>query len=80
MSGSQPQQPQQIRLQHLFHRCDTNGTGYIERADFHELCGTFDIGAEDADAIFNDLDHDGDGRISFEDFSFGFKVLVRPEP
>ena len=38
----------------------------------------FQIGNEDADAIFDDLDHDGDGRISFEDFSFGFRDFLTP--
>ena len=38
----------------------------------------FQIGNDDADAIFDDLDHDGDGRISFEDFSFGFRDFLTP--
>ncbi len=75
MSGGSPQH---LRLEHLFRRCDTNGTGFIERADFHSLCAGFRIDRGDADAIFSDLDHDGDGRISFDDFSFGFKDFLTP--
>ena len=32
----------------------------------------------DSDIIFADLDHDGDGRINFEDFSFGFRDFLTP--
>ena len=32
--------------------------------DFDEI----DIGQGDSDIIFADLDHDGDGKINFEDF------------
>lgn len=67
-----------LRLEQLFRRCDTKGTGYIDLADFRELCHSFHIGNEDADVIFADLDHDGDGRISFEDFTFGFRDFLTP--
>ena len=32
----------------------------------------------DSDVIFADLDHDGDGKINFEDFSFGFRDFLTP--
>jgi hypothetical protein len=32
----------------------------------------------DSDVIFTDLDHDGDGQINFEDFSFGFRDFLVP--
>lgn len=51
------------RLEQLFRRCDTNGKGFIDQAEFRDLCSGFDIDAADADIIFYDLDHDGDGRI-----------------
>ena len=68
----------QVKLETLFKRCDTNGTGYIDQQDFRDLCSGFQIGHEDADIIFFDLDHDQDGRISFEDFSFGFRDFLTP--
>lgn len=68
----------QMRLEQLFKRCDTKGTGFIDEEEFRELCAGFEIGNEDADVIFADLDHDGDGRISFEDFSFGFRDFLTP--
>lgn len=67
-----------MRLEQLFKRCDTKGIGFIDKDEFRELCAGFEIGNEDADVIFADLDHDGDGRISFEDFSFGFRDFLTP--
>ena len=32
----------------------------------------------DSDIIFADLDHDGDGKINFDDFSFGFRDFLTP--
>lgn len=66
------------RLEHLFTRCDTKGTGRIDRAAFRELCADFGIDADDADVIFTDLDHDGDGEINFADFSHGFRDFLTP--
>jgi hypothetical protein len=68
----------QQRLEQLFKRCDTRGSGFIDKAEFRDLCAGFEIGDDDADVIFADLDHDGDGRISFDDFSFGFRDFLTP--
>ena len=37
-----------------------------------------DVFQGDSDIIFADLDHDGDGKINFEDFSFGFRDFLTP--
>lgn len=37
--------------------------GFIDRQEFAELCANFQIPSQDADAIFEDLDRDHDGRI-----------------
>jgi hypothetical protein len=42
------------------------------------LCAGFDIDPADSDAIFTDLDHDGDGQVSLEDFAWGFRDFLRP--
>lgn len=59
-------------LENLFKACDTRGTGYLGQEELRDLCAKFGISTQDADAIFEDLDHDGDGKINFEDFSKGF--------
>ena len=68
----------QERLETLFRACDKKGTGFVDSQDFRELCASFEIDEEDADAIFSDLDHDGDSKISFEDFAFGFRDFLMP--
>jgi len=67
-----------LRLEQLFSQCDTSGTGFINGEDFRDLCGGFGIEEGDSDIIFADLDHDGDGKINFEDFSFGFRDFLTP--
>ena len=68
----------QERLENLFSKCDRRGTGFIDSQAFRELCASFEIEGEDADSIFYDLDHDGDNKISFEDFSHGFRDFLTP--
>ena len=68
----------QERLEILFSKCDRRGTGFIDSQAFRELCASFEIEGEDADSIFYDLDHDGDNKISFEDFSHGFRDFLTP--
>jgi len=62
----------------LFSRCDTTGSGLIGIEEFQDLCAGFGIQETDSDVIFADLDHDGDGKINFEDFSFGFRDFLTP--
>ncbi|XP_022190679.2 ras and EF-hand domain-containing protein homolog [Nilaparvata lugens] len=64
------------RLEDLFRSCDKKGTGLIGPDEFRELCAGFDIGPADSDAIFEDLDHDGDGKISLNDFAWGFRNFL----
>lgn len=63
-------------LAQLFRACDPHGRGSIGPADLRDLCAGFDIGPEDSDAIFHDLDRDADGRVSFEDFACGFRSFL----
>ena len=67
-----------FKLEQLFKRCDTRGDGFIGQKEFRDLCRDFGIENGDADTIFYDLDHDGDGNISFDDFAFGFRDFVTP--
>jgi len=67
-----------VRLEQLFTRCDTTGSGLIGTEEFQDLCAGFGIDEGDSDIIFADLDHDGDGKINFDDFSFGFRDFLTP--
>lgn len=65
-----------LQLEELFKTCDKKGTGQIGPVEFRELCTGFDIQPGDSDAIFADLDHDGDGKVSLEDFAYGFREYL----
>lgn len=67
-------------LRRLFEACDRHNRGSIGRQEFRELCASFDIAHQDSDVIFADLDRDQDQRISFEDFSCGFRDFLVPSP
>ncbi|CAN7950375.1 unnamed protein product [Ixodes pacificus] len=69
-----------VQLEQLFKACDTRGTGYLDRDELRRLCHRFSICSQDADAIFEDLDHDSDGKIDFQDFEKGFKDFLTQLP
>ncbi|CAN8028010.1 unnamed protein product [Ixodes persulcatus] len=69
-----------VQLEQLFKACDTRGTGYLDRDELRKLCHRFSICSQDADAIFEDLDHDSDGKIDFQDFEKGFKDFLTQLP
>jgi len=68
----------ELQLEQLFRACDKQGTGLIGPSEFRDLCAGFDIDPADSDAIFTDLDHDGDGQVSLDDFAWGFRDFLTP--
>ncbi|KAJ9586006.1 hypothetical protein L9F63_020344 [Diploptera punctata] len=68
----------ELQLEQLFRACDKRGTGHIGPSEFRELCAGFEIDPIDSDVIFTDLDHDGDGQVSLEDFAWGFRDFLAP--
>uniref|UniRef100_A0A803SQR7 RAS and EF-hand domain containing n=1 Tax=Anolis carolinensis TaxID=28377 RepID=A0A803SQR7_ANOCA len=65
--------PEVSRLRSLFLACDVNGSGRIERDDFGSLCAELRVRPEEAEAIFQRLDSDRDGAITFQEFAQGFR-------
>ncbi|KAJ7335571.1 hypothetical protein JRQ81_013512 [Phrynocephalus forsythii] len=61
------------RLRSLFAACDVNGSGRIERDDFGALCAELRLPPAEAEAIFQRLDTDRDGAITFQEFVRGFR-------
>ncbi|XP_067138671.1 ras and EF-hand domain-containing protein homolog isoform X2 [Centruroides vittatus] len=59
------------QLEKLFKECDVQGTGYLCQEGMRELCARVSVCVQDADAIFQTLDTDGDGKITFNDISTG---------
>ncbi|XP_064476659.1 ras and EF-hand domain-containing protein homolog isoform X2 [Ornithodoros turicata] len=69
-----------LQLEQLFKACDTSGTGFLDQEELRKLCSRFSITSQDADAIFEDLDHDRDGKIDFNDFKQGFSDFLTQYP
>ncbi|XP_050843016.1 ras and EF-hand domain-containing protein isoform X2 [Serinus canaria] len=68
------------RLRALFLACDASGSGRIEREDFAALCAELRVQPAEAEAIFQRLDSDRDGAITFPEFARGFRGATRPQP
>ncbi|KAJ8380893.1 hypothetical protein SKAU_G00016710 [Synaphobranchus kaupii] len=61
----------QLRL--LFHACDVNNSGQIEKEEFFKVCSELRVRPAEIETIFSQLDLDRDGSINFEEFSCGFQ-------
>ncbi|NXE88022.1 RASEF protein, partial [Menura novaehollandiae] len=68
------------RLRTLFLACDASGSGRIEREDFAALCAELRVRPAEAEAIFQRLDNDRDGAITFPEFARGFRGVTRRQP
>lgn len=73
------------QLKELFNACDTDGSGFIGVDEVREICMRFGASEDDALEIFQKLDRDKDGKVSFEDFRAGFDdyekgVIVSTSP
>lgn len=64
------------QLQEFFKTCEIDGNQSVDVDAFRDLCSRLNISNQDADLIFEDLDLDNDGKISFSDFSKGFSNFL----
>ncbi|XP_072815323.1 ras and EF-hand domain-containing protein isoform X3 [Vicugna pacos] len=61
------------RLRSVFTACDANRSGRLEREEFGALCAELRVRPADAEAVFQRLDADRDGAITFQEFARGFR-------
>ncbi|GAB1598925.1 ras and EF-hand domain-containing protein homolog [Argonauta hians] len=61
------------KLQQLFRACDLDGSGYIDQSELATVCA--DMSTDELNNVFEELDTDGDGRISVDEFTHGFKEI-----
>ncbi|KAK1176066.1 ras and EF-hand domain-containing protein isoform X2 [Acipenser oxyrinchus oxyrinchus] len=61
------------RLRLLFHACDANNSGRIEKEEFFSVCSELKVHPAEIECIFTKLDTDRDGSINFEEFANGFE-------
>ncbi|ESO91690.1 hypothetical protein LOTGIDRAFT_163419 [Lottia gigantea] len=64
---------EQERLGQLFQACDLDGSGFIDQTELASVCTELDV--EELKDVFSQLDKDGDGRISVEEFARGFQEI-----
>ncbi|XP_032237880.2 uncharacterized protein LOC5512636 isoform X7 [Nematostella vectensis] len=62
-------------IQDIFHHWDINNSGYIEKAELKQCCSDLRLSEEKLAITFNELDLDGDGKISLEDFANSFQKV-----
>ncbi|XP_049626657.1 ras and EF-hand domain-containing protein [Suncus etruscus] len=65
------------RLRYVFAACDANRSGRLEREEFGALCAELRVRPEEADTVFQRLDADRDGAITFQEFARGFRGARR---
>lgn len=65
------------RLRSVFAACDANRSGRLEREEFGALCAELRVRPADAEAVFQRLDADRDGAITFQEFARGFRGAHR---
>lgn len=65
-------EPDTSKLYDLFKQVDTDHSGYIGLDEVRDICSKFGSNDEECNLIFQHLDKDGDGLVSFDDFSAGF--------
>ncbi|XP_011912384.1 PREDICTED: ras and EF-hand domain-containing protein [Cercocebus atys] len=68
---------QLARLRSVFAACDANRSGRLEREEFGSLCAELRVRPADAEAVFQRLDADHDGAITFQEFARGFRGALR---
>uniref|UniRef100_A0A8C1S0Q1 RAS and EF-hand domain containing n=1 Tax=Cyprinus carpio TaxID=7962 RepID=A0A8C1S0Q1_CYPCA len=64
---------QKDRLRELFHACDVDQSGRIEKWEFVRICSELRVRSTEIDALFARLDTDKDGTINLEEFMDGFQ-------
>lgn len=57
----------------IFHAWDLNKNGFIEQSELACCCSELNLTIEQVANLFDELDVDGDKKISLQDFSKGFK-------
>ena len=63
----------------LFYLCDPEGKGYITKADLQRVANDLSLNFEQLDVIFDNLDIDGNGQLTLDEFSKGFGKFLSGE-
>uniref|UniRef100_A0A672Q4T8 Calcium release activated channel regulator 2A n=1 Tax=Sinocyclocheilus grahami TaxID=75366 RepID=A0A672Q4T8_SINGR len=64
------------KTREFFQICDIEGKGFITRRDMQRLNGELPQSAEELENVFDTLDTDANGYLTFEEFSSGFSAFA----
>ncbi|TRY53884.1 hypothetical protein DNTS_035631 [Danionella cerebrum] len=64
------------KTREFFQICDTEGKGFITRRDMQRLNGELPLSADELENVFDTLDADANGYLTFEEFSSGFSEFM----
>uniref|UniRef100_A0A9J7XG98 EF-hand domain-containing protein n=1 Tax=Cyprinus carpio carpio TaxID=630221 RepID=A0A9J7XG98_CYPCA len=64
------------KTREFFQICDIEGKGFITRRDMQRLNGELPLSAEELENVFDTLDADANGYLTFEEFSSGFSEFM----
>uniref|UniRef100_A0A8C1FAF7 EF-hand domain-containing protein n=1 Tax=Cyprinus carpio carpio TaxID=630221 RepID=A0A8C1FAF7_CYPCA len=64
------------KTREFFQICDIEGKGFITRRDMQRLNGELPLSAEELENVFDTLDADANGYLTFEEFSSGFSAFA----
>uniref|UniRef100_A0A671SBN1 Ras and EF-hand domain-containing protein homolog n=1 Tax=Sinocyclocheilus anshuiensis TaxID=1608454 RepID=A0A671SBN1_9TELE len=64
------------KTREFFQICDIEGKGFITRRDMQRLNGELPQSAEELENVFDTLDADANGYLTFEEFSSGFSEFM----
>ncbi|XP_056335016.1 EF-hand calcium-binding domain-containing protein 4B [Danio aesculapii] len=64
------------KTREFFQICDIEGKGFITRRDMQRLNGELPLSADDLENVFDTLDADANGYLTFEEFSSGFSEFL----
>ncbi|XP_039506405.1 ras and EF-hand domain-containing protein homolog [Pimephales promelas] len=64
------------KTKEFFQICDIESKGFITRRDMQRLNGELSMSAEELENVFDTLDTDANGYLTFEEFSSGFSEFM----
>ncbi|XP_057371520.1 EF-hand calcium-binding domain-containing protein 4B-like isoform X2 [Daphnia carinata] len=69
-----------IRAQHLFAICDKEEKGFVTKRDMQRMQAEMPLDPEQLELVFDSLDADGNGFLTFDEFIHGFGIYIENDP
>uniref|UniRef100_A0A0P4XDC2 EF-hand calcium-binding domain-containing protein 4A n=1 Tax=Daphnia magna TaxID=35525 RepID=A0A0P4XDC2_9CRUS len=69
-----------IRAQHLFAICDKEEKGFVTKRDMQRMQDEMPLDPEQLELVFDSLDADGNGYLTFDEFIHGFGIYIENDP